>query len=133
MRVSNSTKKILVVDDDERVCRVIRDILIEERYEVLVANGAEEALKIFDNNPPPVDLLVTDVIMPKMNGVDLADRLALAQPGLPVLFISGVLEGKLLQRERKQEIMLLEKPFLPVELVSKVRQLLSVGAARAAR
>ena len=124
-------KTVLVVDDEDLVCRLVRDILGREGFRVLTANAPKEAIQILDSHHAPIDLLVTDIIMPDMNGVELAERLTEARPDLRVLFISGVLEGKLLQQETHQEIQLLEKPFLPAELVSKVNEVLERRAGRA--
>jgi signal transduction histidine kinase len=114
---------ILLVEDQEEVRKFIATILGEYGYKVVLAQDAAEALLVCADQP--VDLLVTDVVMPKMSGVELARRLRLTLPGLRTLFISGYSEDTH-KREWASlgDEKLLQKPFAPKALAAKVREVL---------
>ena len=118
---------ILVVDDDRAVLDLISKALRAAEYRVLPADSGWEAVRVFENSPEPIDLLLTDVIMPDLTGPVLAQRLRGRQPELPVLFISGFHDADLVQRfVIQQGFMLLPKPF-------RVEALLRVVAEQLAR
>jgi PAS domain S-box-containing protein len=123
---------ILLVEDQDAVRALICEILRSCGYQVIVASNGSEALALPDSRLGPVDLLVTDVVMPDMSGRDLAARLARRLEGLRVLFISGyapdtvVHEGVL-----DPDVHFLQKPFGPAQISSKVAEILS--ARRGAR
>jgi CheY-like chemotaxis protein len=114
---------ILLVEDQEEVRKFIATILGEYGYQVVQAQDAAQALRLCAAQP--VDLLVTDVVMPKMSGVELARRARLALPGLRALFISGYSE-ETHQREwaSLEDEKFLQKPFSPEALAKKVREVL---------
>ena len=112
VRRSNST--VLVGDDDEVLRRYMTRVLEEEGYRVLLAEDGNEALALLKRYLPRVHLVVTDVLLPRMTGPELAIRVALQSPAPPVLFVSaghnlGELPGPILW-----------KPFLATELVAAV-------------
>lgn len=112
LRRSNST--VLVVDDDEGVRQYMGRILEDEGYRVLLAEDGDAALALLKRYLPRIHLVVTDVLLPRMTGPELALRVALQSPPPPVLFISGghnlgELPGPILW-----------KPFLPTELIAVV-------------
>ncbi len=116
---------VLVVDDDERVRDVAERLLTRRGYTVLVAPGGAEAQEIAQQYDGPIDVLVTDVIMPKILGRDLADRLVQARPELGVLFMSGYAQPVLASRGTLDHgVTLLEKPFSEESLLAKVREVL---------
>ncbi|HET7876686.1 MAG TPA: response regulator [Methylomirabilota bacterium] len=80
---------ILVVDDEPEVRSLARDILEARGYRVLEAGDGEDALRILEAATAPVHLVLTDVVMERVTGRELADRLKILRPGLPVLFMSG--------------------------------------------
>lgn len=80
---------VLVVDDDSAVRDVVCRMLRRLGYHVLEASGGEEALARMRDGAGPIDLLLTDVVMPGMDGRRLSERARAEQPGLPVLFMSG--------------------------------------------
>jgi CheY-like chemotaxis protein len=84
---------ILVVDDDARLLEVLVDILLEEGYRVLTAGDGEQALALEGAHAEGIDLLLTDVLMPRMNGVDLWARFRDRRPQARVLFMSGYADG----------------------------------------
>jgi two-component system cell cycle sensor histidine kinase/response regulator CckA len=109
------------------VRRLARDVLSTAGYRVLEAGGADEALQVVGNQPDPIDLLVTDVVMPGRNGIELADRLRTTHSELPVLYISGYTDMAIVRDGLlSQDVAFLQKPFTPDDLLRKVRQVLEV-------
>lgn len=118
------TQRILVVDDDLDVLSIVAEILRSFGYEVIEANGPEEAIQAAENDQP-IDLLLTDVRMPGMNGHYLARLLRQRRPDLKVLFMTGY-GGDVLYRDGALEADLdvLEKPFSLDELSQRVEDVL---------
>jgi signal transduction histidine kinase/ActR/RegA family two-component response regulator len=122
--VPRGTETILLVEDERDVRVLVRQVLQERGYRVVEAPGAREALQVATDGTP-IDLLLTDIIMPQMTGRVLADLLTARRPTLPVLFISGyaddaVIEPGVLQAGRAY----LQKPFTPAQLARVVRRVL---------
>jgi two-component system, cell cycle sensor histidine kinase and response regulator CckA len=113
---------VLVVEDDEALRNLITALLGSSGYKVLAAANGEEALRLVQENREQIDLLLTDMLMPAMTGVELAEQLRELQPQVKVLLMSGY-AGDLIQRYRLSttEIMLIEKPFTRHSLLSKIR------------
>lgn len=117
---------ILVVEDEEEVRALARDVLEMNGYTVLEALDAEDALRLGESHPGAIDLLITDVVMPRMSGPELARRLRARRPALRVLCMSGYPES----RDREIEgagswTVWLQKPFTPDTFMSKVRECLT--------
>jgi two-component system, cell cycle sensor histidine kinase and response regulator CckA len=116
---------ILAVDDDRAVLNLLHQVLEEAGYRVLVAGGGWDAVREFESSGP-VELLLTDVIMPDLTGPVLAERLRAQKPDLRVLFISGFHDADLVQRfVTRKGFTLLPKPFTVEALLRVVRQALS--------
>ena len=116
---------ILAVDDDRAILHLLDEILNEAGYRVLLADGAWKAIEEFENSGEPVELLVTDVIMPDLTGPVLAERLRVRQPELRVLFISGFHDADLVQRfVTRKGFTLLPKPFTVDALLRVVEEAL---------
>ncbi|MCA9489942.1 MAG: PAS domain S-box protein [Myxococcales bacterium] len=116
---------ILVVDDDPAVLATTARVLKSAGYEVLAAHGPEEAVALSQIHRGGIDLLVTDVVMPKMGGVDLAERLTVGRPGLKVLFASGYTENAIVHHGVLEPgIHFIAKPFTPAALRARVDQVL---------
>ncbi len=123
---------VLVVDDEPTVLTVLVAVLKAKGYRVIAARRGDEAIQLFGQPGPPVDLLLTDVVMPDMSGVEVADRLLETDPKLKVLFIAGMpdspdIKHRVLDRGRA----FLPKPFLPATLIEEVEAVLGRRAARA--
>ncbi len=114
---------ILLVDDDELIRRFVQRILQEQGFHVIEACDGAEALKVASAYTEPVDLLLTDVIMPKVNGLALTRRLMQERPGIGVLYMSGYVEKSMLLATHPESI-LIQKPFTPDALIAAVRQVL---------
>jgi DNA-binding NtrC family response regulator len=114
------------VDDDRAVLSFLQSILQPAGYEVLTADCGWDAVRAYEAAPRPIDLLVTDVIMPDLTGPVLAERLRSRQPNLKVLFISGFHDADLVQRfASRKGIVLLSKPFSPDGLLRGVGEALA--------
>jgi PAS domain S-box-containing protein len=115
---------ILLVEDEDAVRVIIGAVLRRQGYQVLEAATARGAIEIFQQRGPEIDLLVTDVIMPEMNGPSLAQRLVAIRPELRVLFISGYADMAFEETEGPN-VSFLGKPFQASTLAGKVREVLS--------
>jgi two-component system, cell cycle sensor histidine kinase and response regulator CckA len=123
----NGSETILLVEDEAQVRSLARRVLEERGYRVLEASTPREALTLSREHRSPIDLLVTDVIMPGMNGRDLAGVLGTERAGMPVLYMSGYAEHTIVSRGVVAEgVNLLQKPFTPDALAHKVRRALDV-------
>jgi len=119
---------ILLVEDEDSVRSLIREVLTGRGYRVLEAGNAAWAIERSAGHPGRIDLLVTDLVMPGVQGDSLARGLARDRPGLAVLYISGYTESALTQRGVLQEgHRLLRKPFTPDELVAAVAEALDAA------
>jgi CheY-like chemotaxis protein len=83
---------VLVVDDDPAIRRLVSSMLVLGGYQAVCAGGAAEALELLDQSAAPFDLVVTDVAMPGISGLELAEQIRRSQPGLRVGFMTGVVE-----------------------------------------
>lgn len=120
-----AVKTILVVDDEPEILNFVATALRRSGFAVLRAQSGEAALEQFDRSEVPIDLLLTDVVMPGMSGPMLVDRLLSLQPNLPVLFMSGYDDRQVVQRYvLKEGFALLPKPFDITALHAKIRDLL---------
>ena len=122
MGAGNET--ILLVEDEEAIRHLVRDILTRWGYEVLEARAGEEALSACARHLGRIHLLLTDVLMPRMSGRDLAKRVQGSRPEVKVLFVSGYPDDTTFPEGLDPGAAYLSKPFTPDALVRKVRELL---------
>ena len=116
---------IMVVDDEEMIRRLLEQTLTGYGYTVLTAHDGKEALLTAEQHVGPIDLMVTDVVMPQMSGYELAERLAPLRPEISVLYMSGYdTKTGADQGRLDQENHFLPKPFLPRDLANNIRQIL---------
>lgn len=116
---------ILVVEDEASVRKIVEYSLVTQGYTVLTAEDGAAALKLANTHPGTIDLLLTDVVMPGMNGRLVAEKLREQRPPLKVLYMSGYMDDEVLQRGiREGTDAFLPKPFSPPQLLEKIRQLL---------
>jgi len=117
---------ILIAEDEDAVRTLARQLLVRAGYTVLVASDGEQAQHAAERHDGRIDLLLTDVIMPGMNGPELAEKLAASRGGMKVLYMSGypgaALDSLGLRRER---VAFLPKPFTPEQLLRRVRETLA--------
>ena len=121
---------ILLAEDDDAVRAIARETLERAGYRVLAAPDGTAALALASEHAGTIDLLLTDVIMPGMNGRELADTLSRRRPGIRVLFASGYTDNVLADQDALAPgVTLLDKPFTPAELEAKVRDMLTATHA----
>jgi signal transduction histidine kinase len=124
-RPGAGSETVMLVEDQEMVRRLAREILQMNGYTVLEAHNGRDALDMLEKQNGSIDLLLTDVVMPQMNGRQLAQHLKQRLPGLKVLFMSGYIDDPVaFQDALDSTSALLEKPFTPEALACKVRELL---------
>jgi two-component system cell cycle sensor histidine kinase/response regulator CckA len=115
---------LLIVEDDELVCETLRRALRDAGYTVLAATDSERALSLAAEHAAPIELLITDIVMPKLTGRQLAERLTVLRPGLKVLFVSGYLEQIVVPDGADTSTRFLAKPYTLESIVHTVRELL---------
>jgi len=113
---------ILLVEDEEPVLEIVRNLLGLNRYLVIEARDGFQALAICQDYPDVIHLMITDIIMPQMNGIELAKRACVLRPAMKVLFMSGYVPEYLQQQHGfNDHMVLLRKPFDLEDLVLKMR------------
>ncbi len=126
-----SLETILVVEDEAGIRALVRKILRRQGYVVLEASNGDDALKICAGHKGKIDLLVTDVMMPRMSGRELADRLIALRPELRILYVSGYTDDAMLSSGSfPSGTAFLQKPFTLGSLLGKVREVLDIGQSR---
>jgi two-component system, cell cycle sensor histidine kinase and response regulator CckA len=122
---AQGTETVLIVDDEESVRRLTGDLLRSQGYRCLEAAGAKEALELASSHREPIHLVIADVVMPGMSGLELSQRLASVHPESRVLFISGYSGDEVIRRGLlRPGLPFLEKPFPSESLFSMTRHLL---------
>ena len=116
---------VLLVEDDSMVREMIEGILDHFGYTVLVASHPDKAIELNAKYEKEIDLLLTDIVMPGMDGFSLASRIAESRNGIKVLYISGYTEDVIGHSTRLHDSVYLQKPFTPQDLLEKVRKLFS--------
>ncbi len=124
--IGTNSETVLVVEDDEIVRQLVCDVLEENGYVVLCAEDGPAAVAMADDYQKIIDLLVTDVVMPQMNGPELASRLSLSRPEIKVLYVSGYSVDDIGEHGVLTEnVQLLQKPFSPQSLLQRIREVLT--------
>jgi two-component system, cell cycle sensor histidine kinase and response regulator CckA len=119
------TETILLVEDEAPVRSLVRETLQAYGYKVLEAQGAEDAISIFQEYVQPIHLLLTDVVMPQVSGKELAKRMSPSHPEAEILFMSGYTDNAIVRHGvLDANTFFLQKPFMPRTLVTKVREVL---------
>jgi PAS domain S-box-containing protein len=130
-RAVAGTERVLVVEDDARVRDVTVRALRANGYQVVVAGGGREALALDADALDRLELVVTDVVMPGLDGRTMADELRRRRPGLRVLYVSGYTEDAVIARGvLSSGVEFLAKPFTPAQLVARVRAVLDGAPER---
>ena len=123
--VLGGSETILLVEDDEDVLKIEKSGLEREGYIVLTAENGRDALRLYKKNRKEIDIVVTDVVLPLMSGIDFYESVQDIDPDARFLFISGYADGILKQKFNiEKDIQILEKPFKYRDLAFKVREIL---------
>ncbi len=126
---ASGSETILLVEDADMVRQLAREIIGGAGYHVIEAGNAEQALAAAAQHDGPIDLLLTDVIMPGATGVELAARLRSVRENVNVLYMSGYTDNAVVRQGLlDEETAFLQKPFTPQDLLRKVREVLQVRA-----
>jgi PAS domain S-box-containing protein len=121
----DGSETVLLVEDDPAVCELVRAVLTSHGYTVLSARRPQEAKMLCETHAGRIALLLSDVVMPEMNGGELSRRLTENNPQMKVLFMSGYIDDALVRKGIKEkDVAFLQKPFSPLSLARKVREVL---------
>jgi two-component system cell cycle sensor histidine kinase/response regulator CckA len=119
-------RTILVVDDEPMALKLVQSILEKRGFEVIASTSPKQAVELFEEQPDRIELLISDVVMPEMDGTKLASRLVEVNPELPVLFMSGfVTESEISDTSAIAQFAFIRKPFRPSTLVQAVQKMLT--------
>jgi DNA-binding NtrC family response regulator len=124
---------VLVVDDEPHIRSLLKSILQRENYDVLEASNGQEALDLCAAQVPEIELLLTDIVMPVLDGIQLAERVASTYPNVRVLYMSGKCDIEAVERDIEERgFGFIRKPFAIDELLHTVRKLLETQTRRKA-
>ena len=124
-KASSGSETILLVEDEEAVRKLVRRTLEKQGYHLLVASSGAEALELAKNYAGPIQLMISDVVMPQIGGREVAGQLRAMRPGIQVLFMSGYTETTMLRGGNLGAgENFLQKPFTPLSLARRVREVL---------
>jgi len=112
---------VLVVDDAESIRKMVCSMLCFSGYHCVEAADGQQALRILKESPEPVDLVLTDIVMPEMGGPELAREVAAFRPNLPIVFMSGYSDDPVVRTLESSPALFLPKPFTAAALTEKVR------------
>lgn len=124
--MTHKTKNILVVDDDPAICRLVAEAVTAPGFHVYTAKDGVEALRLVDDPSTTIDLLLVDVVMPRLNGPELVRVVSSHYPEIKIIFMSGY-QNDILDRYGivASRIRYIQKPFIPAVLVQAIREELS--------
>ena len=128
-KADGGQQTILVVEDTDDLRRMICQILEQHGYRVLEASNGLEALELCSSYDHAIHLLLTDVLMPRMNGGELAEHVRRLNPRLPMIFMSGYADDAVVRRAARLAVFL-AKPFTSAALTRKIREVLDTPPAR---
>ena len=127
-RSRSGTESVLVVEDEEAICNFILSILRRNGYDATGARSGAEAMSIFSSRPGGFRLLLADVVMPRMSGIELGRWIAEVNPGVKILYMTGYSKHSLVQADSPDGALdILRKPFTAEQLLTKIREVLDAG------
>ena len=124
-KIAKGTETVLVVEDEDSILSLSTTVLERYGYTVLAARTPLQALEMVESHQGSIDILLTDVVMPEMNGKELQNRIERLRPNLKVLFMSGYTSNVIMHRGiLESDVHFLQKPFSVESLANKVRKVL---------
>ena len=119
---------VLLADDEAPIRNLLRSILLKDEFHVLQAEDGSQALQVAEGHQVSIQLLVTDIVMPGLNGYEMAQRVRESRPDIKVLYITGLVDSDVGRRcVADQNGTVLSKPFTPKELLSFFSSTLALG------
>ena len=118
------TETVLLVEDEEMLRRLARRVLSQHGYTVLEAGDGDEALTVAEATGSPIDLVLTDVVMPNLSGPELGERISALQPLAKVVYMSGYMDAHGASSAIARGAEFIAKPFTPSALIAKIRGVL---------
>jgi CheY-like chemotaxis protein len=116
---------ILLVEDEDDVRALAREVLERQGYTVVEASDGAQAVTVYEKEGARIDLILTDVVMPRMSGREMVDRVRATRPDMRVLYMSGYTGDAIVRHGvLDASMLLLGKPFTPLALIAKVREVL---------
>ena len=126
--IRGGTETVLIVEDDAQIQQLVLEVLAEKGYNVLVSSNGLEALQLLSSLSAPLDLILTDVVMPQMSGRELAERAASIKPDTKVLFMSGYTNDAIVRHGVLDSgTWFIQKPFAADALAARVREVLDAN------
>ncbi|MHA2251973.1 MAG: PAS domain S-box protein [Candidatus Kariarchaeaceae archaeon] len=122
--ITKSDKSVLLVEDDSTVSKLVTKILENTGYTVVSANKPSSALEILEKKTDPFDLIISDIILPEMNGLEFVKKIQETGERSKVLFITGYVDQPLYDSIKVKGFLILEKPFTPHELLTTIEDLI---------
>lgn len=128
-KVQGGSETLLLVEDEEGVRKLLSTVLRQNGYNVLVANNGRDALDVSKGFPGPIDVLITDVVMPEMTGRDLVQHISVSRPQMKVVYMSGYTETTIAQQGiLSSDVPFLSKPIVFETLLGKIREVVSMNS-----
>jgi len=121
------TETVLLAEDDDGLRELTRTILVKNGYEVLSSAGGSEAERLCREYPGKIHLLLTDVVMPGISGRELAATLSALRPDMAIIYMSGYADEMVTRQGVENGTHFIQKPFTPVSLTRKLREVLDGG------
>ena len=118
---TETAKTILLVDDEESIMFFLQKLLIREGYNIIKANNGKEAVEIYKSNPDNIDLILMDITMPIMSGIEACKELSTHDPDVTILMMSAYSKESF---EEMDNINFIRKPIYPADLIEKIGKLL---------
>ncbi len=124
-KLIGGAETVLVVDDEPSIRKLLMQTMQPLGYKLLDSPSGEDAVKLSDAYPGAIDLLITDVVMSGMNGMQLAETLRQRRTGIKVIFMSGYTDNAIVQQDMvNRKLILMQKPLIPTVLAAKIREVL---------
>jgi DNA-binding NtrC family response regulator len=121
----NGSETILVVEDEAQILRLCKRVLESKGYTIIAADNPEEAIALVEKNADEIQMLITDFMLPSMNGEELYEGIRALKPDIGVLYMSGFTVDVIAHQEGASEkLQFIQKPFSPRDLTRKVREVL---------